>query len=172
MNNKYKRIIVTSVICVLLLISVFFGYHGFVGVSANSPEKLTAAAEGYFETDGLKLLKTEKRGNYLAVLFRDKNEKAVLGVFERDSVFQNRYEVSGGTIDIESGKIESWNCGNEKGEAVLVFGGIGIPDHVKSYAFTNSGKKYTCPVDSENVLNLFVIPDAEDINGAPEQITE
>ena len=34
---------------------------------------------------------------------------------------------TGGTIDMESGKITSRNCGNEKGEAVLVFGGIGIP---------------------------------------------
>lgn len=172
MNNKYKRIIAAAGICVLLLISVFFGYHGFVGVSANNPEKLTAAAEDYFETDGLKLLQTEKRGNYLAVLFRDKNKKAVVGVFERDSVFQSRYEVSGGTTDIESGKIVSWNCGNEKGEAVLAFGGIGIPDNVNSYAFTNSGIGYTCPVDSENVLNLFVIPDEQDINAAPEPITE
>ena len=32
--------------------------------------------------------------------------------------------------------------------------------------------RYTCPVNNENVLNLFVIPDAEDINAAPEPITE
>lgn len=34
---------------------------------------------------------------------------------------------TGGTIDMESGKIASRNCSDEKGEAVLVFGGIGIP---------------------------------------------
>ena len=73
---------------------------------------------------------------------------------------------------MESGKIASRNCSDEKGEAVLAFGGIGIPDNVNSYAFTNSGIGYTCPVDSENVLNLFVIPDAEDINSAPESITQ
>ena len=32
--------------------------------------------------------------------------------------------------------------------------------------------RYTCPVNNENVLNLFVIPDEQDINAAPESITQ
>ena len=32
--------------------------------------------------------------------------------------------------------------------------------------------RYTCPVNNENVLNLFVIPDEQDINAAPELITQ
>lgn len=173
MNTKknFFRITVTAVICVLLLVCGFIGCHGFVSVSENSPEKLTATAETYFETDDLRLLGTEKRGDYLAALFRDKNEKGILCVFERDSVFSSRYQVSGGKIDMESGKIASWNLRNEKGEAVLVFGGIGIPDNVKSYEFQNSGIRYNCPVDGENVLDLFVIPDTIDINASPEMIT-
>ena len=79
---------------------------------------------------------------------------------------------TGGTIDMESGKITSRNCGNEKGEAVLVFGGIGIPDSVEGYEFQNSGVQYSCPVDGETVLDLFVIPDTNDINAAPEMIKE
>lgn len=170
-KNRIKGA-VTVFIFVSVLICAFFGYHAGVSVSENDTAKLTAAAQTYFDTDGLTVLKTVKKGSTLAVLFKGGNANGYIGVFERDSVFDSRYEISGGTIDFESGKIVSWNCGNEKGEAVLIFGGIDIPDDVTRFDFTNSGVHYSCPVDGETVLDLFIIPDTQDINSAPEMIRE
>lgn len=166
-KKNWAKGAVTVIICVSVLICAFLGYHAGVSFPEDDTAKLTAAAEAYFDTDGLTALKAVRKGSYLAVLFKGENANGYIGVFERDSVFDSRYEISGGTIDFDSGKIANWNLRNEKGEAVLVFGGIGIPDSVKGYEFQNSGIRYSCPVDGENVLDLFVISDTNDINAAP-----
>ena len=84
------------------------------------------------------------RQKYLAVLLRDNNEKAVLGVFEWDSI-SSRYEGNAEQSIWKVVKLQAGTAATRKGRRCLFFGGIGMPGKMKSYAFTNSGVRYSCP---------------------------
>ena len=68
--------------------------------------------------------------------------------------------------------MDSWNYGDPKGNAVLIFSGLELPTEAKWYTFTNSGTEYLRPVSSDRVLDLFVIGGADDISGVPVLLDE
>ena len=78
----------------------------------------------------------------------------------------------GGTSSFAPGTMDSWNYGDPKGNAVLIFSGLELPTEAKWYTFTNSGTEYLRPISSDRVLDLFVIGGADDISGVPVLLDE
>lgn len=154
-------------LCLAMLVGTYMAIHWFSTADENDHTALARQAADYFDRDELFVEKVEKRGNYLAALCKDKDGNWCMCVFDRDSLFDNRWIAGGGKPSLKTGTIGSWNYGSPEGEAVLIFCGGSIPDEVCWYKFQNGYVTYTCSVENNTVLDIFVIPDRYDINGYP-----
>lgn len=124
-----------------------------------------------FDYYDLEIVETERRGDYLAALCTDGAGKWCMCVYERDSVFTDRWRGGGGKPSLTAGQLGSWNFGNSQ-EAVIIFCGGGLPEEAAYYRFQNSGITYTCPIEGGRVLDVFVLPDTGDISSYPEEILD
>ena len=127
------------------------------------------AIEYDFDYYALEIVETERRGDYLAALCTDGEGKWCMCVYERDSVFPDRWRGGGGKPSLTAGELGSWNYGNPR-EAVIIFCGGDLPEEAAWYTFQNSGITYTCPI--EKVLDVFVLPDTGDISSYPEEVLD
>ena len=166
-----KRAFIKGFLIVLLgfalLVGIITAFHCFSTANENDYIALARQAAKYLGCDELFVQKVEKRGNYLAALCKDKNGNWSMCVFDKDGFFNNRWVASGGKPYLNTGEIDSWNYGSPEGEAILVFCGGNIPDEVCWYKFQNNNITYTCPVENNTVLDIFIIPNNDDINGYP-----
>ena len=121
------------------------------------------AIEYDFDYYALEIVETERRGDYLAALCTDGEGKWCMCVYERDSVFPDRWRGGGGKPSLTAGELGSWNYGNPR-EAVIIFCGGDLPEEAAWYTFQNSGITYTCPIENGRVLDVFVLPDTGDIS--------
>ena len=110
-------------------------------------------------------------GDYLAALCSDGQGNWCMCVFDRDSVFSDRWQANGGKSRMTTGKLSSWNFGNPQ-EAVIIFCGGDLPEEAAWYTFQNSGITYTCPIENGRVLDVFVLPDTGDISSYPEEVLD
>ena len=124
-----------------------------------------------FDYYDLEIVETERRGDYLAALCTDGAGKWCMCVYERDSVFTDRWRGGGGKPSLTTGKLSSWNFGNPQ-EAVIIFCGGDLPEEAAWYTFQNSGIAYTCPIENGRVLDVFVLPDTGDISSYPEEVLD
>ena len=124
-----------------------------------------------FDYYDLEIVETERRGDYLAALCTDGAGKWCMCVYERDSVFADRWRGGGGKPSLTAGQLGSWNFGNSQ-EAVIIFCGGDLPEEAAYYRFQNSGITYTCPIEGGRVLDVFVLPDTGDISSYPEEVLD
>ena len=124
-----------------------------------------------FDYYDLEIVEMERRGDYLAALCTDGAGKWCMCVYERDSVFADRWRGGGGKPSLTAGQLGSWNFGNSQ-EAVIIFCGGDLPEEAAYYRFQNSGITYTCPIEGGRVLDVFVLPDTGDISSYPEEILD
>lgn len=172
-NIRLLRWALTAVAVAAAVILGVLGYHWFSTVPSSDAEGLVSQAEQYLGSDALQILKISGRGDYLAALCVDAEEKWWLCVFDRDPIFQGRYYANGGKVRILTGELTSWNFGDPEGNAVLIFCGGGLPSEMKWYTFSNAGVTYTCPVEDAAVLDIFIIPGGKNnINASPIPLNE
>lgn len=124
-----------------------------------------------FDYYDLEIVETERREDYLAALCTDGAGKWCMCVYERDSVFADRWRGGGGKPSLTAGQLGSWNFGNSQ-EAVIIFCGGDLPEEAAYYRFQNSGITYTCPIEGGRVLDVFVLPDTGDISSYPEEVLD
>ena len=124
-----------------------------------------------FDYYDLEIVETERRGDYLAALCTDGQGNWCMCVYERDSVFSDRWRGGGGKPSLTAGELGSWNFGNPQ-EAVIIFCGGDLPEEAAWYTFQNSGITYTCPIENGRVLDVFVLPDTGDISSYPEEVLD
>lgn len=125
------------------------------------------AIEYDFDYYALEIVETERRRDYLAALCVDGNGHWEICVYERDSVFPDRWRANGGACGMETGQISSWNFGDPQGDAVIVMAGWGLPWDIAGYSFENGDITYTCDtVFAGMFLDLFIIPDSDNIAAA------
>lgn len=168
-SMRKKYITVTSVIIIvsiLLGLFTYLGFHYFSTTPEDDLNGLSKKASDYLKYDELFIVKTAKRGNYLAALCKDNNSNWCMCIFERDDIFSNRFDVGGGRKSTK-GELSSWSASDSKGNVVLVFYGAELSDEIHWYSFENSGIEYTCPVDNNTALDLFIIPDSVNLNSFP-----
>lgn len=156
-----------ALLSVCILVVGFCSFHWFSTADENDFDALAQQAANYLDYDKLYIEEVVQRGNYLATLCKSTDGNWCMCVFERDRLFGSRWRANGGKISIKDGAISSWNYGSPQGEAVLIFCGGNISDEVCWYEFQNSNITYTCPVESDKLLDVFVIPDNSNINGHP-----
>lgn len=169
-KNRHIRVlyyILAAAAIFVVMLAAVGGYHWFSSVPQTNIEGMRKQATEYLGYDEVQIIKAAQRGDYLAALCVTQDNNWCLCVFDRDSLFGDRWRANGGVRSLSAGKLGSWNYGSSAGEAVLVFCGGGLPDEIKWYAFTNSGIEYTCPVKENTVLDIFIIPDSFNINGSP-----
>ncbi len=154
-------------LAVIFAFGIYIGVHWFSSVAENNLDALAQQAADYFNCDSLRIEEIKQRGNYLALLLGDENNELKMCVFERDDLFKNRWIASGGKPHFSKGEIVSWNFGSPNREAVLIFCGENITQKAWYYTFENSGITYLCPIEDNTVLDIFIIPDHENINGHP-----
>lgn len=171
-----KQAFIKGCLAVLLIIAILTAgyclYHWFATVSENNIDALAQQASVYLKHDNLVIEKVAQKGNYLAALCRNPNGDLMMCQYDRDSVFKNRWRANGGSYCKEDGEIGSlnfgcWNNDSSQPEAVLIFYGANIPNEVCWYEFENNNIIYTCPVDNETLLDIFIIPYINDINAVP-----
>lgn len=167
-----------------LAAGLFLGWHYVTSVevtdvAAADRTALTRQAERYLSQlnresrsagGTLSMVDLEQRGNYLAALCVEEDEGWDLCIYDRDSVFKNRWKATGGAFGMECGTVNSWNFGSAQGETVIAFGGWGLPQDIKAYSFEHDGITCIAPVgDGGRLLDLFVVPDSRTI--APANLT-
>lgn len=169
-KGKTRAFMKGCLIALLFIAVLVVGYCSFHWLSTADKSNLYALAQqaaDYLDYDELLIEKVEQRGSYLAALCKDTNGNWCMCVFERDRLFENRWRANGGKRGIQDGAISSWNYGSPQNEAVLIFCGGNISNEVCWYEFQNSNITYTCPIENENLLDIFIIPDSSNINGYP-----
>ena len=129
------------------------------------------AIEYDFDYYALEIVETERRGDYLAALCTDGEGKWCMCVYERDSVFPDRWRGRRRQAQPDGRELGSWNYGNPR-EAVIIFCGGDLPEEAAWYTFQNSGNTYTCPIENGRVLDVFVLPDTGDISSYPEEVLD
>ena len=167
--SKGKSILIAflAALCaVLLLAGVYIGFHRFSSVSGSDLDGLARQAADHFGTGELSITTTAQRGDYLAALCTDSSGSWCLCEYDRDKIFPDRWRANGGKRAFDPGKLVSWNYGGG-GDAVLIFCGAELPYGVNNYYFVNSGVTYFCPVADHTVLDIFIIPDCDDISSTP-----
>ena len=168
--NKKKTIaFVAGCLAVLLIISVGIvaglTFHIAYSVDGNDYEAMAKHAQKYRDYGELTIEQVAIRGNYLAALCKNEDGEWLMYEFERDGLFRNRWVVSGGKMGIQEGAIfGTINYASPMGEAVIIVFGGDIPDEVHSYKLEVGGITYICPIDGDTVLDIFVIPDENDIS--------
>ena len=125
----------------------------------GTPEKMLL---GPFDYDSLQIVETERRGDYLAALCTDDRGNWCMCVYDRDSVFPDRWRAGGGKPSLSAGELGSWNFGTG-GDAVIILCGGDLPEEAAFYTFQNSGITYICPIENWQVLDVFLLPDTADI---------
>lgn len=123
--------------------------------------------DGYAQYKSVSIVDMQIRGDYMAVLAKTDGEFWCLCLFERDRIFHNRWYPGGGIPYFAPGMMTSLNIGGSDGTAVLVFCCGEPPKDARWYTFENDGIEYLCPVENNFVLDLFVIPDQNNIRGFP-----
>ena len=72
--------------------------------------------------------------------------KRLFSAFLNGILFSSRYEGNAEQSIWKVVKLQAGTAATRKGKRCLFFGDIGMPGKMKSYAFTNSGVRYGCPV--------------------------
>ena len=160
-----------AVMALALLAAGWAGYHYGTSVSETDLDGLAQNAARYLGGDALWVVETERRGDYLAALCTDDSGRWCMCVYDRDPIFRDRWRGGGGKPTLKPGALGSWNFGNPR-EAVIVFCGGDLPPEAAYYTFQNSGIAYTCPIQNGRVLDLFLLPDTNDISSYPEQLLD
>lgn len=169
-RGKTKAFVKGCLIALLSITILVLGYCSFHWLSTadeNDFDALAQQAADYLGYNKLLIEKVEQKGSYLAALCKDTDRNWCMCVFDRDSLFENRWRANGGKRRIKDGTISSWNYGSPQNEAILIFCGGNISDEVYWYKFQNSNITYICPVEDDKLLNIFIIPNRSDINGYP-----
>ncbi len=166
-NRSFIIGCVAALLVVALAIGSYVAVHWFSTADENNIEALAQQAADYFDEVVFDVLEVEQRGNYLAMLYTSESGNLGMCVFDRDSLFNNRWKANGGKKSFSQGEIVSWNFGSSDREAVLIFCGANIPEKAMWYTFQNSDITYTCPIKNGEVLDVFVIQDSNNINGYP-----
>lgn len=166
-NRAFVKGCLIALLGFAVLVIGYLSIHWFSTADENDSDALARQAAAYLGYDELSIEKVEKRASYLAALCRDTDGNWCMCVFDRDRLFENRWRANGGKKGMGSGTISSWNYGSPQKEAVLIFCGGDIPEEVCWYQFQNSNITYTCPVERDLLLDIFIIPDSSDINGHP-----
>lgn len=148
------------------------GYHYFRSAPETDPEALAKQASAYLgrhdrwewkvDYDALEMVETQRRGDYLAALFRDGEGNWCMCEYDRDQVFSHRWQAAGGKPSLTAGTLGSWNFGTG-GDAVIILCGGDLPEEAAFYTFQNSGITYICPIQDGQVLDVFLLPDTADI---------
>lgn len=170
------RGVLAALLSVLLAGGIYVSCFYFTSVRAEDNEALEQAAKKYLGQWGddqgrIQVVQTEQRGDYLAALCTDGKDGWCMCVYERDDIFKNRWRGGGGKSRLKAGQLGSWNFGNPK-EAVIIFCGGDLPEEAAYYTFENSGIEYTCPIQNGQVLDVFLLPDTNDISSYPEQLLD
>ena len=168
-NRMLWKGVLTTLLALLVIAAAnagfYFGYHFFTSEKVTDTAEFLRIAEEQWPQ--FKALKVQKRGDYAAVLMQQDDETMRLCVYERDSVFKNRWDGGWGKSSVKPGELASWNYGSPRNDAVVIICGGDLPEEVACYIFENNGTTYLRPVE-EIVLDVFVIPDGRsDINGMP-----
>ena len=159
--------LIVTLAVVLILVSSYAGFHWFSSAQGDDLNALSRQAASYLGAGDLSVTKTAQRGNYLAALCKDNDGKWYMCEYEKDAMFKNRWSACAGTLGLDPGEFGSWNFGSPEGETVLIFSGVELSDEICFYTFQNCGITYTCPIENNTVLDIFIIQDSHDINGSP-----
>lgn len=160
LHNNRKKIFI-SVLFTFFIVLAFFSIipagHFFTTVPIDNNLKIENACEKYFNSiyknfpDNLKIVSSAKKDNYTAFLL-ESDGKMLTAIMTQDSLFKNRGFVCGGALANDSG-ISLYSFA-ENGKTVNVFFGNKI--NASQYTFTYNKIKYICPVESDNLINIFV----------------
>ena len=164
-----------AVLTLALAVGAYLAVHWFTSAPETDRTALAKKAEEYLGTwnsgGDVQIVETERRGDYLAALCTDGQGNWCMCVYDRDSVFSDRWHAGGGKPSLTAGELGSWNFGNSR-EAVIIFCGGELPEEAAYYTFQNSGITYTCPIEDGQVLDVFLLPDTSDISSYPEQLLD
>lgn len=176
------RGVLAAALAIALACGVYFGYFYFRSVPEEDLAGLEQLAADYlgkprrgftvdFQYEDLRIVETERRGDYLAALCTDGAGHWAMCVYDREGLFPDRWRSGGGKPQLSAGKLGSWNFGDPR-EAVIIFCGGDLPAEAAYYTFQNSGVTYTCPIEEGRVLDVFLLPDTADISSYPEHLLD
>ena len=143
-------------------LALFCGSHYLQSAHMDDAAALEAMLEGYAEEEVGGIGRIVQKGDYLAVSACAEDGKWCVGIFTRDRVFRDRWQICGVMSKVKAGKLANWNYKTPEGDTVLVCFGAELSDAITGYTFTNSSVTYICPVEGTGVLDFFFIPDAYD----------
>lgn len=153
-NNKKKLtaiIIIIAIICALL-ISILPVYNYANSVNKNNYAKIESIANSYMHENDLKITDEKSLANYKAFYLSNDNT-TVITVFERNKLYDNRFEIIGGQRVNDELNVYSFG---EHSVIVNVFTDKNADSN--KYTFCLGSTQYICNADEKDnkVFDLFV----------------
>jgi hypothetical protein len=151
-----KKIIATIII-ILIIISVFGGYHWVTSVNINNNTSLISKIEIKDKVTGVTIVKTYKDDGQLFILYNANDNLIHLHICEKDSFFNFRYRVGWGGSKIN----ESFSTylTEDTEEALIVVFGDNRKLMANKYKLENGENTYTKNIKDVNfVLDVYRIP--------------
>ena len=177
-GEKLVKITVILVLSILVCcVCIYLGMHYLQTYSISNVNEVKKAATiplSHISENGdnYQHKETVYKDSFAASLLYDEEaKKYCVAVFRRDSVWKNRYEYVGGCFDGNYGEMISSNT-SYKETGIIAVGGYGLPKEAEYYSITNSGITYSCDIEDETVLRIFITENPNDINGAPEMFND
>lgn len=161
-HTAFRMGIILAALVVLIGAVVICGTHYAHSAASDDTAGLQALLENMSDMEGIEIDRIVRKGDYLAVSGQDGDGKWHLGIYTRDHIFTQRWQICGALNKVRSGNLANWNYETLEGGTILVCFGAALSENISGYTFTNSGVTYICPVEDQAVLDFFFIPDAYD----------
>lgn len=161
-RNVFRLGILVTVLLAAAAAAIFLGIHYVQSSGTDDPAGLVRQLEADTGVTQIEPRGSARKGDYLAVSGRGEDGKWHLGVYRRDSIFPERWKLCGSLVGVRAGYLANWNYATPEGDTVLVCFGTELSEDICAYTFSHSGVTYTCDVEEDTVLELFLIPDTYD----------
>ena len=158
----FKMGIILTALVLLIGSVVICSAHYSHSAAGDDTAGLQVLLENLCDIEGIEIDRIVRKGNYLAVSGQDSDGKWYLGIYTRDRILSQRWQIYGALNKVQAGNLANWNYKTPEGDTILVCFGAELSENISGYTFTNSGVTYICPVEDQTVLDFFFIPDDYD----------
>lgn len=158
-----RRIIIAILALLCLLAIAFFGWHYATSVEASNTQKLSEYISKKDKIQHAEVLTTKEEGAFFAAYYREGTSNRLI-IFEKDSVFPNRYRYFGGGQGARD--FNTYNFGQSAAWALIIVYGNNPGLEAVSYEFVNNAKTYHSPNLGEYILDIYRIENTQDITSS------
>lgn len=126
-HTAFRMGIILAALVVLIGSVVICGTHYARSAAGDDTVGLQALPEKLSDMEEIEIDRIVQKGDYLAVSGQDGDGKWHLGIYTRDHIFPQRWQICGSLNKVHSGNLANWNYETPEGGTILICFGAALP---------------------------------------------